>query len=125
MPVTEPTVTLPVCPLEDLPPGNRRIVQHGKISIGVFNVNDELYAVRNYCPHEGAELCKGPLTGTNLRTDNVGEMNWGACGYILRCPWHAWEFDIRNGASFTATRVKVKTYPVEVRRGVITILLKT
>ncbi|WFU42415.1 Rieske 2Fe-2S domain-containing protein [Bradyrhizobium sp. CB82] len=36
----------------------------------------------------------------------------------LRCPWHGWEFDMRNGQSwFDPTRVKVRSYPVAVERG--------
>lgn len=89
-------------------------MQHGRIRIGVFRVGDAFYAVRNYCPHEGAELCRGPLTGTNLPVDRSGELEWGAEGFVLRCPWHAWEFDIRTGQSFTATKMRVKTYRVEV-----------
>lgn len=104
--------------------GERRIVTAGRFSIGVFRVEDRFYALRNACPHEGAELCKGPLTGTNLPTHRVGEMNWSACGYVLRCPWHAWEFDIRTGESFTASRARVKTYPVEVIDGTVVVFLK-
>jgi len=104
-------------PVADFEEGGRRIVQHGRISIGVFRVGDLFYALRNYCPHEGAELCRGPLTGTNLPVDRGGEMEWGANGFVLRCPWHAWEFDIRTGRSFTATKTRVKTYHVEIVEG--------
>ncbi|MCH2157094.1 MAG: Rieske 2Fe-2S domain-containing protein [Opitutales bacterium] len=119
-----PTKTkLSVCPVEGLADGQRQIVHHGAISIGVFNVRGRYYAVRNQCPHEKAPLCQGPLTGTNSETDKAGEMNWGSCGYILRCPWHAWEFDIRDGKSFTGTKLRVKTYPVEVIDGNLTVIL--
>ena len=34
-------------------------------------------------------------------------------GELLRCAWHGWEFDMRNGQSwFDPKRVKVRTYPV-------------
>jgi hypothetical protein len=37
---------------------------------------------------------------------------------LLRCPWHGWEFDMRNGQSyFDPTRVKVRTYPVVIEDG--------
>lgn len=104
-------------PVSEFPEGSRRIVQAGRRSVGVFRVNGAFYALRNDCPHEGAELCLGPLTGTNIPTDRVGEMDWREEGYVLRCPWHAWEFDIRTGQSYTASRARVKTYPVEVVDG--------
>jgi len=111
------SVRIDLGPMEEFGEGERRIVSHGRISIGVFRVNHQFHAVRNFCPHEGAELCRGPLTGTNLPAERAGEMEWGAEGYVLRCPWHAWEFDIRNGQSFTGTKMRVKTYPVEVVDG--------
>jgi hypothetical protein len=37
---------------------------------------------------------------------------------LLRCPWHGWEFDMRNGQSyFDPQRVKVRSYPVVVESG--------
>ncbi|MBO0705932.1 MAG: Rieske 2Fe-2S domain-containing protein, partial [Candidatus Dormibacteraeota bacterium] len=42
-----------VAPVEDLPPGERRIVEIDRRSIGVFNVDGRLFALRNRCPHQG------------------------------------------------------------------------
>jgi 3-phenylpropionate/trans-cinnamate dioxygenase ferredoxin subunit len=37
---------------------------------------------------------------------------------LLRCPWHGWEFDMRNGQSwFDPKRVKVRAFPVVVESG--------
>jgi hypothetical protein len=37
---------------------------------------------------------------------------------LLRCPWHGWEFDMRNGQSwFDPKRVKVRSFPVAVESG--------
>ena len=39
-------------------------------------------------------------------------------GEFLRCAWHGWEFDMRNGQSyFDPKRVKVRSYPVAVESG--------
>src|SRR5260221_79902 len=39
-------------------------------------------------------------------------------GEWLRCAWHGWEFDMRNGQSyFDPARVKVRTYPVVIEDG--------
>jgi len=104
-----------ICKAEDLPVGERMIVEINNRTIGVFNVHGEYFALRNTCPHEGAELCRGTITGMNLPTDKVGEYDWVREGEIIRCPWHGWEFDIKTGKSiFNPNKVRVKCYDVEV-----------
>ena len=44
--------------------GDRRIVDVGGRSIGVFNVGGRYYALRNACPHQGGPLCAGQLWGS-------------------------------------------------------------
>ena len=98
----------------ELPPGARRIVQVGSRSIGVFNVNGELYALRNACPHQGAPLCQGSIRGT-MAESKPGEYRWEREGEILRCPWHGWEFDITTGKSvFNPHKTRVRTYGVTI-----------
>jgi nitrite reductase/ring-hydroxylating ferredoxin subunit len=106
---------LPVCPIDQLPPGKRRIVQASeKISIGVFNVEGRFYALRNICPHRKAPLCKGQITG-QVTSDGPGDAQMQGPQQIIRCPWHGWEFDITTGQSvFNPHKVRVKTYPVTV-----------
>jgi len=104
-----------ICPLAALPVGGRKIVEIGKRSIGVFNVHGALYAIRNVCPHQGAELCRGSVGGTMLPTDTPGQYNYALDGQVLRCPWHFWEFDITTGEMlFVPEPLRVKTYAVAV-----------
>jgi 3-phenylpropionate/trans-cinnamate dioxygenase ferredoxin subunit len=94
--------------------GERRIVDVKGRSIGVFNVHGEYYAIRNLCPHEGAPLCRGIVTGTTLPSQ-PGEYIWAKDGEIVRCPWHGWEFDITTGQSvFNPHKMRVKKYTVTV-----------
>lgn len=103
-----------ICTASELPPGKRRIVDIDGKSIGVFNVHGSYYALRNTCPHQFAPLCLGKVTGYS-EPGAVGEFNWSRDGEILRCPWHAWEFDIKTGKSiFNPHKVRTKAYPVEV-----------
>src|SRR5439155_21585233 len=81
-----------VCGLAELPAGQRRIVEVEGRSIGVFNVHGSLYALPNVCPHQGAPLCLGLVTGL-MRPSAPGVFEWTREGEILRCPWHGWEFD--------------------------------
>jgi nitrite reductase (NADH) small subunit len=107
-----------VGPASEIPPGVRKIVYPlGGAGIGVFNVNQRYYAVKNICPHMGAPLCRGKLTGTTspLRTaDGRVAMEWIRDGEILRCPWHHWEFDIVTGRTLFPSRQRVATYQVAV-----------
>jgi nitrite reductase (NADH) small subunit len=103
-----------ICRVPDLKPGDRKIVELEGRSIGVFNVTGRFYALRNRCPHQGAELCAGKVQGVMLPSP-PGEYRHGRDGEILRCPWHGWEFDITTGKSvFDPFKCLVKTYDVEV-----------
>lgn len=101
----------------DFADGERRIVQVGAHSIGIFRVGTRYFAIRNYCPHEGAELCRGKVTGTNLPTDLPGTYEWGRDGFILRCPWHQWEFDLETGHHLANAACRVRTYRVSEQDG--------
>jgi len=108
----------PVCPAAELPVGARRLVDvPGVGTVGVFNVNGSYHALKSQCPHQGAQLCKGKLTGTAEPTFDPGALpgiRWTREGEILRCPWHGWEFDIRTGKALCGEHWRVATYEVEV-----------
>lgn len=67
-------------------------------SVGVFRDGDAFYGMLNLCPHRAAPVCQGIITGTMLPSD-PGEVVYGLDGLVLRCPWHGWEFDVRDGTS--------------------------
>lgn len=103
----------PIARTEEFEPGTYRIIQIEGRSIGVYNVKGEYYAINNYCPHQGAELCKGHVCGTTLES-RVYEFIYGRDQEIVRCPWHGWEFDIKTGKSLFSDKVRAKSYPVVV-----------
>ena len=106
---------IPVCKASEIPPGERKIFDIEGKSVGVFNVAGKFYALRNLCPHQFAPLCLGKVTGY-CESSPVGEFHWSRDGEIVRCPWHAWEFDIKTGRSvFNPHKVRTKSYEVEVR----------
>ncbi len=106
-----------ICPTSELPPGGRRIVEVEGKSIGIFNLHGEYHALRNLCPHQFAPLCLGKVTGY-CEPSAVGEFHWVREGEIIRCPWHAWEFDIKTGRSiFNPHKVRTKSYEVTVEPG--------
>ena len=89
-------------PLAQLPPGAATHFLAGEEAIAVCNVAGELYAMDGICPHSGGPLGHGALEG-----------------YLLACPFHAWEFDCRTGTSPVDDHLKLATYPVQVRDGEI------
>jgi nitrite reductase/ring-hydroxylating ferredoxin subunit len=108
----------PVCAIEDLPPGTMKLVQAGKFGVGVYNVGGSLYAIANYCSHEGAPLCAGYVGGTNeFAADTPGQLRRVREGRIVRCPWHNWEFDITTGETVADPRRRIRTYEVDVADG--------
>jgi nitrite reductase/ring-hydroxylating ferredoxin subunit len=101
-----------VCPEAELPPGSRKLIEIDGRSIGVFNLNGLLYALKNVCPHKSAPLCAGPVTGL-VSGERPGMLVLKRAGEIVRCPWHGWEFDVRTGCSvFNPHRVRTKAYPI-------------
>jgi nitrite reductase (NADH) small subunit len=51
----------------------------------VANMDGEICAMDNVCPHRGGPLGEGMIENGKLI-----------------CPWHAWEFDPRSGACHTS-----------------------
>ena len=103
--------------VDEIPPGERKIVDIDGRSVGVFNVGGEYFALLNRCPHQGGPLCVGNTLGF-LRSAGVGEFDYSRPGEVVRCPWHGWEYDIRTGQSwFDPRRVLVRRYDVSVKPG--------
>jgi nitrite reductase/ring-hydroxylating ferredoxin subunit len=106
-----------VATVDQIPAGARLVVTIGGREIGIFNVDGEYFAVGNRCPHEGASLCKGRLTGL-IEASEPGSYRVSRRGEMVRCPWHGWEFDLRTGRSWCdPSRTKVKSYELKVEPG--------
>jgi 3-phenylpropionate/trans-cinnamate dioxygenase ferredoxin subunit len=107
-----------LCAVDDLAPGEtRRFVVGGRAIALCRTAAGAYFAVGDNCPHQGASLCAGALGGTMVRSD-PGEYRWGREGEVLRCPWHAWEFDVRSGRSLVGDdKTRVASYPLEIVDG--------
>jgi nitrite reductase/ring-hydroxylating ferredoxin subunit len=107
-------VRIVVSRLDEFPPGERKIVQAGRRSIGVFRVGDDFYAINNYCPHMGGPLCLG-RTKPWVNSSMPGEFVLDSREALVACPWHGWEYDLATGQSFLGPgEPPVRTYPVSV-----------
>lgn len=65
--------------------------------VAVFNVDGTYYAIAGDCPHQGAPLGMGQLSGT-----------------IVTCPGHGLRYDVTTGLKPESAR-GVRTFPLEVR----------
>jgi nitrite reductase/ring-hydroxylating ferredoxin subunit len=106
-----------VASVDEIPPGERKILDVAGRSIGVFNVDGDYFALRNRCPHQGGALCDGKLWGI-LKADVPGAFEYSPHKEILTCPWHGWEFHVRTGQSWCdPRRLRVRSYQVSVEDG--------
>lgn len=101
----------------DLPSGTRtRVVVDGR-AVLVLNIGGELFALSDKCPHRGASLCDGILTGL-VRASEPGRPEITRAGEIIRCPWHQWEFDVRTGRSYCdPRRLRLMQFNVDIAHG--------
>lgn len=105
-----------VAPECSFAPGTRRIVRAAGRSIGVFNVRDRFYAIRNRCPHQGGPLCLGRVFDS-LVSQAPGDAQTRELPPMIACPWHGWEYDMETGQSFMGgSNPGVKRYDVTVER---------
>ncbi|MEM7029480.1 MAG: Rieske (2Fe-2S) protein [Chloroflexota bacterium] len=103
-----------VATVEEILPGERKVLTIAGRSIGVFNIDGEFFAIRNSCPHQGGPLCVGRLTGFVI-SRIPGEYEYNRKDEILKCVWHGWEFDVKTGQSWVdPERTRVRTYAVSV-----------
>lgn len=58
-----------------------KVMQVGRYSVLFILHDNELFAIKDRCPHQGAKLSGGACTRD---------------GYIV-CPWHKFGFDLRTG----------------------------
>jgi nitrite reductase/ring-hydroxylating ferredoxin subunit len=101
----------------EIPPGARKLVRLDGRGVVVFNVKGEFFALSDQCPHKGASLSGGKMTGL-VESGGPGDYTYTRVGEIVRCPWHGWEFDVRTGRSYCdPRRMRLMQFNVTVEPG--------
>lgn len=112
-----------VCKTEELANGKRKIVTLDNMSIVVVNSDGQLHAFRNSCPHQGAPLEFGTISGA-MGYSEPHEYEYGCHNEVLRCPLHGWAFNMNDGKSLFNAKIKIKTFEVREQDGFIILLVK-
>ena len=103
-----------VGPSSELPPGSSQAIDVAGREVAVFNVDGDFHAVQNVCPHHGAPLCAGLITG-RMAPSSPHQYEYVERQQILRCPWHGYEFRFSDGKSpLDPDHYKLTVYEVEV-----------
>lgn len=101
--------------VSDFETGQAHRIQVLGQTIALVRKEEAFFALRDVCPHQGAPLSGGTVSGAPKPCLPGEEIVLDRIGEILICPWHGWEFDLRKGeAIVNPRRVRVKTYPVRV-----------
>ena len=100
---------------EEIPPGRTAFRYIDSTPVLLANVGGQFFALHGFCPHRGY-----PLDGACLYE------------YLLDCPWHHFEYNVRTGENHYPRNVypsdiprlqeqlrPLRTYTVDVRGGEI------
>jgi nitrite reductase/ring-hydroxylating ferredoxin subunit len=110
-----------VCKHGEIAEGGVRLVQVGKFEIGVIHHAGKYYAYRNVCPHQGGPACEGVKLPQVV--DLIGEggeylgQKFDEDDLHIVCPWHGYEFHLKDGCHVANPQVRLKKYDVVQRNG--------
>jgi nitrite reductase (NADH) small subunit len=91
-----------LCALNEAPAPNQ-VLETGirdhehDIAICLANLNGQLSALDNWCPHRQGPLGQGWIEGD-----------------AVICPWHSWAFNARTGLADYPENEKVATFPLRI-----------
>jgi len=87
--------------LNDIPRQGARVVRRKDGDIAVFRtLDDEVFALRDRCPHKGGPLSQGIVHGTRVA-----------------CPLHDWKISLDTGIAVAPDEGCAARFPVRVEGG--------
>ncbi len=90
-----------VVALTDIPKLGSRVVTTDSMNIAVFrNSKDEVFAMRDECPHKKGPLSQGIVHGSTVT-----------------CPLHNWKIDLSTGEAQGPDEGCTNTFPVKIEDG--------
>lgn len=99
---------LEVGKVDDIPRLGARVVKTNDGNIGVFRTaDDEIFALRDSCPHKGGPLSQGIVHGKKVT-----------------CPLHNWVIELDSGNAVAPDEGCAASFPVKVENGIVFLSLK-
>ncbi len=115
---TTDTSAVDVAALSELEPGVPRVASVGRREIVLLLWDDEVFAVRNVCPHQSHSFAKGAGRAKVVRGCTVpGDVRVDVHEAMLKCPLHGWTFSVNDGICSTDPKFRVRSYPTTIRDG--------
>jgi nitrite reductase/ring-hydroxylating ferredoxin subunit len=105
----------------DVPERGRLVVDAGDITIGIYRLDDKLYAYENRCIHQGGPVCQGLLIPRVI--EQLDEslaatgMKFDESSLHIVCPWHGFEYSIRTGSHPAKAELRLRAIPVSEENG--------
>ncbi|MFP6637975.1 MAG: nitrite reductase small subunit NirD [Nitrospinaceae bacterium] len=95
-----------ICDLEDIPRMRARVVHSDDGDIAVFRTRqDEVFAVRDRCPHKEGPLSQGIIHGSRVT-----------------CPLHNLVMDLNTGKAVAPDEGCAAVYPIKILAGRVLII---
>lgn len=92
-----------ICALDEIPRLGSRQVKSEAGMIAVFRTAaDEVFALRDKCPHKGGALSQGLVAGK-----------------VVVCPMHSWKIQFENGEAVAPDKGCAKPFPTKVEGGLV------
>ena len=89
--------------VSDIPQDGARVVKTPLGDIAVFrNMQDEIFALRDQCPHKGGPLSQGIIYGKTVA-----------------CPLHNWNIALDTGRAVAPDEGCAASFPVRVEGGMV------
>ena len=87
-----------VAKVADVPAGGRKRIDFDGVRVSIFNIDDELFAILDTCPHKStAPLVRGTLDGLGIK-----------------CPNHGYRFDLKSGECNKGAQFNTQVYSVKI-----------
>ena len=96
-----------LCSIDEVAPGAALKVEHGDLTLAVFNVDGKFYVTDDACTHGPGSLSEGYIEGD-----------------VVECNFHNGQFNIKTGEVVAPPcMIPIKTYRTVVEDGKVFIVL--